>query len=52
MSFRPENRLNAQLALARNHHANVMAEDLAKHFILHGNVALAPHSIAEFGLSC
>lgn len=48
--FLPEDRFHAKLALFLNQAANVMAENLAKNFIDHRELALRPNRIPELAL--
>ena len=45
--FRPKNRLDAKLALLLDQHADVVAENLAQHFVDHREVAFRAHVMTE-----
>lgn len=46
----PKGWLNLQLIHGLNQAANIVAEDLAEHFVRHRDIRLAPHMIAKLRL--
>ena len=48
-SSSPKHRFNVKFVHRLNQAANVVAQELAKHFVLHGHIQLAANRVAELG---